>query len=219
MLPNQRPEGAPAIVVELAEWEKVGPAQDPRLQGTSLVDDTSAQRLAQALRDRVDIREGYQGLEIASTSFVGRIDVGPLRIAIRPKLPAIPLTRLLRYAYGLRDILTVAETSAPTAQHGFHYLLIAMLAAEVEELLSRGLARRYVPLSENLESPRGRILVEPPRATRRFDRHGPHQTRIGVQHGLVYPLDAHRMIRVDQRVESGLDVVLRRRIGQVEIQP
>jgi 5-methylcytosine-specific restriction enzyme subunit McrC len=35
-----------------------------------------------------------------------------------------------------------------------------MLAAEVEELLHRGLARRYVPLAGPLESPRGRILVE-----------------------------------------------------------
>ena len=39
-------------------------------------------------------------------------------------------------------------------------MLIALLAAEVEELLHRGLARRYVPLSEKLESPRGHILID-----------------------------------------------------------
>ena len=112
------------------------------------------------MRGRLDIREGYDGLEITSTSFVGRVDVGPLRIAIMPKLPAMPLARLLRYAYGLRDITVIEETRAPTTRYGLHDLLIALLAAEVEELLHRGLARRYVPLSEKLESPRGRVLIE-----------------------------------------------------------
>jgi 5-methylcytosine-specific restriction enzyme subunit McrC len=108
----------------------------------------------------VNIHEGYQGLEIATTSFVGRVDVGPLRIVIQPKLPALPLARLLRYAYGLRHITTREETRAPTTRHGLQDLLIAMLAAEVEELLHRGLARRYVPRTEPIESPRGRILVK-----------------------------------------------------------
>jgi 5-methylcytosine-specific restriction enzyme subunit McrC len=155
-----RPDREPAPLIELAEWDQVGPAQDPRLTGLSLADNVLARRLAQELRSRVDIREGYQGLEVTSTSYVGRVDVGPLRIAIRPKLPAMPLARLLRYAYGLRDVRTVEETWAPTTRHGLHDLLIAMLAAEVEELVHRGLARRYVSLSERLESPRGRIQVE-----------------------------------------------------------
>jgi 5-methylcytosine-specific restriction enzyme subunit McrC len=41
-----------------------------------------------------------------------------------------------------------------------HDLLISLLVAEVEELLHRGLARRYAPLSEKLASPRGRVLIE-----------------------------------------------------------
>jgi 5-methylcytosine-specific restriction enzyme subunit McrC len=160
MLLNQGPNVTPALVVELAEWDRVGPAEDSRLEGFSFAHDTSARRLAQALRGRVDIREGYRGLEIAATAFVGRLDVGPLRIAIRPKLPAMPLARLLRYAYGLRDLKTVEVTLAPTTPHGLHDLLIALLAAEVEELLHRGLSRQYIPLAERLQSPRGRILVE-----------------------------------------------------------
>jgi 5-methylcytosine-specific restriction enzyme subunit McrC len=155
-----RPDSAGTLLIELAEWEQVGPAQDQRLLGISFADNTPARRLTQALRGRVDIREGYQGLEIATMSFVGRLDVGPLRIAIRPKLQAMPLARLLRYAYGLRDIATVEETSAPTTRYGLQDLLIAMLAAEVEELLHRGLARRYISLTEPLESPRGSIVFE-----------------------------------------------------------
>ena len=155
-----RPDSTPSFVVELTEWDKVGPAQDVRLRGCSLAGDIESRRLAETLRDRVDIREGYDGLEITSTSFVGRVDVGPLRIAIGPKLAAMPLARLLRYAYGLRDVTAVEETRSPTTRHGLHDLLVALLAAEVEELLHRGLARRYIPLSEKLESPRGRILID-----------------------------------------------------------
>jgi 5-methylcytosine-specific restriction enzyme subunit McrC len=88
------------------------------------------------------------------------VDVGPLRIAIGPKLPDMPLASLLRYAYGLRDVTAIEETRSPTTHHSLHDLLIALLAAEVEELLHRGLARRYVPLSEKLESPRGHILID-----------------------------------------------------------
>jgi 5-methylcytosine-specific restriction enzyme subunit McrC len=160
MTPTLRPDDTPRFVVELTEWDQVGPAQDSRLKGRSLAGDPQSRRLAETLRGQLDIREGYEGLEITSTSFVGRVDVGPVRIAITPKLPAMPLARLLRYAYGLRDVAVIEETRAPTTRYGLHDLLIALLVAEVEELLHRGLARRYVPLSEKLESPRGRLLIE-----------------------------------------------------------
>lgn len=199
MPPILRPDGTPVLVVELGEWDQIGPAQDPRLQGTSLANDVSSRRLAQALRSRVDIREGYQGLEITSTSFVGRVDVGPLRIAIRPKLPAMPLARLLRYAYGLRDVTTVEETRTPTTRHGLHDLLIAMLAAEVEELLHRGLARRYVPLRERLESPRGRILVE--ELTRQG---GIREAWLPCQH-----FERHVDWQLNQVLRAGLDAAAR----------
>ena len=159
MTPVPRFERAPILLVELNEWDQLGPKQDPRLRECSLGDDTRARRIAEELRGRLDIRERYDGIEIAAKSFVGRVDVGPLRIVIRPKLPAMPLARLLRYAYGLRDVSTIEETGSPTARHGLHDLLIELLATEVEELLHRGLARRYVPISEDMDSPRGRILI------------------------------------------------------------
>lgn len=160
MIPELRRNDTSRFVVELTEWDQVGPAKDPRLKGCSLAGDPQSSRLAETLRGQLDIREGYEGLEITSTSFVGRVDIGPLRVAITPKLPAMPLARLLRYAYGLRDLAVMEETHAPTTRYGLHDLLIALLASEVEELLHRGLARRYVPLSENLESPRGRLLID-----------------------------------------------------------
>jgi 5-methylcytosine-specific restriction enzyme subunit McrC len=181
--------------IVLKEWDRVGPATCPQLKGTSLKDDVAAQRLADSLRSRVDIREGYGGLEIATTSFVGHIDVGPLRIAIQPKLPAMPLTILLRYAYGLRDVGILDETRTPTTRHGLHDLLIALLAAEVEELLHRGLVRRYISVSERLGSPRGRILIE------EIVRHG------GVKEASL------PCLHFDRRTDWQLNQVLRAGLG------
>lgn len=157
--PIPSPENAP-ILVEMTEWSQIGHEQFPVLADPSLAEDMLSQPLAEQLRNRLNIRRSYHGLEIASTSFVGRVDIGRLRIEIRPKLSAMPLARLLRYAYGLRDLDPIEETSAPTTRHGFHDLLIAMLANEVEEVLHYGPARRYVPLTENTDSPRGRVLID-----------------------------------------------------------
>jgi 5-methylcytosine-specific restriction enzyme subunit McrC len=114
MAPNLATDRKNPVVVELTEWQRVGPGQDPRLASLSFAQDSSAQRLTESLRNCVDIREGYNGLEIASTSFVGRIDVGSLRIVVFPKIPSMPLATLLRYVYGLRNIALIRETHAPT---------------------------------------------------------------------------------------------------------
>jgi 5-methylcytosine-specific restriction enzyme subunit McrC len=209
----RRHDNAPTLAVELSEWSQIGPDEDRRLEGLSLAHDVSASRLAEALRGRVDVREARRGLEITSTSFVGRVDVGPLRIAIGPKLPAMPLARLLRYAYGLRDVMSMEETRVPTTRHGLHDLLIAMLAAEIEEVLHRGLARLYIPLSETLESPRGRILVE-----KLICRGGVTEARLPCRY-----FERHTDWHLNQVLRAGLDAAawmtsdrdLRRRVRRV----
>ncbi len=159
-MPALRPEYSSPMTVTMNEWDRLGPAQDPRLSTFNVVDNPLVRQQVGALRGRVDLRQGLDGVEITTNSFVGRVDVGPLRIVVRPKLQALPLTHLLRYAYGLRDVAAIDETRSPMAVRGIHDLLIAILASEVEELLHRGLARRYIRISEKLESPRGRILVD-----------------------------------------------------------
>ncbi|WP_024340667.1 McrC family protein [Bradyrhizobium japonicum] len=146
--------------ITLNEWDRVEAVSRPQLVGTTLGNNLGAQSLALAIRRQVDVREGYKGLEVSTTSFVGHIAVGPLRININPKLQGLALTSLVRYAYGLRDFEVIGQTLTPTAQYGIHDILISLLAAEIEELLHRGLLRRYISASEMLISPRGRILVE-----------------------------------------------------------
>jgi len=203
----------PTVLVELAEWERVGPAQDARLVGLSLAGDAAAQRAAETLHGRVEVREGYDGLEIGSGSHVGRVDIGPLRVVVRPKLSALPLARLLRYAYGMRDLGLLDETRIPTSRDGLQDLLVAMLADEVEELLRRGLARRHLPLVETLESPRGQIQVQ-----EIVRRGGVREARLPCRH-FERRADWHlnRVLRAGLQIAKELasDRGLRRRVGKL----
>lgn len=104
---NPLPERARPITIELSEWDHIGPAEDSRLRGFSLGGETKRRQLIETLRGRVDIRQGYDGLEITSSSFVGRIDVGPLRVVITPKAACYavgtPFTLCLWAARRYRD--------------------------------------------------------------------------------------------------------------------
>src|SRR5690349_24624424 len=93
------------VELDLTEWERIGPGdREGRLRCLSFDGTPAARALAADLRPFVDVRELRDGLSVAARSHVGQIDIGPLRITIRPKLPEFPLSVLLRYAYGLRDL-------------------------------------------------------------------------------------------------------------------
>jgi 5-methylcytosine-specific restriction enzyme subunit McrC len=182
--------------VELGEWSNTEKASsNPQLRGVYLRDE-NARRVAAALQGRINIRETLDGLEVETTSFVGSVDVGSIRIVVKPKLPQMPLMRLLRYAYGLRDLSLLGETQSPTSGSGIHDLLAAMLAAEADVLVRQGLAKRHVLLSEQLESPRGRIAIA--EITRRG---GVVEPRLPCQY-----FDRRTNWHLNQTLRAGLDM-------------
>jgi len=155
------------ISVNLSEWEirgpeSRGPQSDRCLEGVFLGDDPSVQKMAQYLSEKgmLEISELRKGLLIKSNSYVGRVELGDLRITIRPKIEDAPFLQLLRYAYGLRDLRLFGRTDYLPESRTFQDLLIRQLAAEASELISRGLHRNYVRLDETLQSPRGRIDIK-----------------------------------------------------------
>lgn len=143
----------------LREWERATPETTPALCNLSFGGDAAARRRAGQLTtmQRVEILELAQGLEIRTGSFVGNVALGPVQLVIRPKLDGLPLLNLLRYAYGLRDLDILPETTHAIGAAAFQDLLIAQLSTEVEELLARGLHREYERTHELLSSPRGRL--------------------------------------------------------------
>ncbi|UKJ75928.1 McrC family protein [Azospirillum brasilense] len=149
------------IPVALAEWERAGPASHPALRGLSFDGEPQARILAEELTrsGRLKIVERRDGITVDSTSLVGRLRLGPMALAISPKLEARRLSALLRWTYGLSDVRRVGDAEHSTEAFGFADLLAQQLAQEAEVLLRRGLIRRYVERREELAVPRGRLDV------------------------------------------------------------
>lgn len=143
----------------LSEWEYYKPEPGTPLEGLSFGDDPAARILANQLARsrRLEILELAEGLEIRSFSFVGSVQVGPLRITVQPKLTGAPLMALLRYAYSLRQLDLYPHASSSLEAFSFQDLLIYQLVTEVAELVARGLHRRYEHTKCVLANPRGRI--------------------------------------------------------------
>jgi 5-methylcytosine-specific restriction enzyme subunit McrC len=150
------------LTIDLHEWEQRHPDPGSPLAGIGLDDTPGVRELAQHLTRSgiLVITELRSGLDLAATSYVGRVTLGRMQITIRPKLRGLPFLTLLRYAYDLRQLSLPPPTTYDTERDTFQELLIAQLVAEADELLARGLLRGYVPRAESLASPRGRIDMQ-----------------------------------------------------------
>lgn len=140
--------------VELKEWETIF------LRGVEL-SDNYARHTAQMLKEKgiIDITELKDGISITSNSYVGRIKLGSMQINVYPKLNGMPLYKLLRYAYGLRDLKLLNAAEHSLNNLSFFDLLIYELYVEAEDLLRRGMHKSYIQREDDLSSPRGRINI------------------------------------------------------------
>lgn len=145
--------------IELTEWQNKTPASNPELAGIFLDDDIAVKEMADRLgqANMLKVTELRSGLSVATTSFVGRIALGSIQLTIQPKLRSAELLHLLRYAYGLRNLEILGTTGYGTELRAFQDLLGIQLAAEVWEIWSRGLYRKYQERRQQLGTPRGRI--------------------------------------------------------------
>ena len=150
------------IAITMQEWESVTPATHSQLAGASIEGGPQVQSLIEVLAQSgmLEIFELKHGLSIGAASFVGQVQIGNLAVTVLPKLKSQSLLNLLRYAYGLGNLTCFSETLQKLDRGAFQDLLISELLAQVQELVSRGLHRRYVRREEELASPRGRIAVQ-----------------------------------------------------------
>lgn len=149
--------------VRLPEWGSLDPsgstAAEVALRGLEL-EDRGVRAIACALGKAkvLVVDELRTGIAIHATSFVGRIQLGRLRITVEPKIGRNALLTLFRYAFGLRRLTLFASTSAETGAL-FQDVLLEQLRSEIDELRRRGLMQRYVARSDALACPRGRVDV------------------------------------------------------------
>lgn len=141
--------------LDLVEWEVADPSTHPVLKDRSLA--TVQERMA-AVRWRKALRidETRAGLRIRTRQHVGVVQLGDLRIRIRPKLPVSTLWPLLAYGLGL-EVLPERPPVDFAWTGDMPELLASMLLSEAKALRRGGLARGYTPQESWLETPRGRI--------------------------------------------------------------
>ena len=147
------------VSVTLREWETLRPERGSPLAERNLSGNVAGRKLAEQLTQarRIEILELAVGLELRATSFVGRFSLGKLTVTVQPKLSGAPFLSLLRYAYGLRRLDLYEPVSYASTKWAFQDLLIQQLAAEIAELLARGIHRDYKRTRAELANPRGRI--------------------------------------------------------------
>lgn len=147
------------VGLQLREWEVAAPDKHPELAGLSFGKDYRARTIARSLDEGklIHIEELAGGLRVEATSYVGSLRLGPLAVTIWPKIEGDAFLSLFRYAYGLRKLHLVGRDKVHLTAHAFQDLLLHQLVAEVTEILSRGLDRRYVRRDSSLSMPRGRI--------------------------------------------------------------
>ncbi|GAC1640712.1 MAG: hypothetical protein NVS4B12_02330 [Ktedonobacteraceae bacterium] len=153
----------PHLTVQLKEWEHITPGdRGKQLEGVFLPVDAAVRDTVRVLStsDKLHISELRAGLALEATSYVGRITLGNIQITIQPKITGTPLLRLLRYAYGLRQLESFDDAEYSHEGQAFQELLIHQFVVEVNELVARGLHRRYIRTDHELASPRGRIDVQ-----------------------------------------------------------
>lgn len=147
------------VSLQLREWQVAEPDKHPELADLSFGKDQRVRTIARSLDERklIHIEELAGGLRVEATSHVGSLRLGPLAVTIWPKIEGDALLALFRYAYGLRNLHLVDQDKVHLTAHPFQDLLLHQLVAEVREILSRGLDRRYVRRDSSLSMPRGRI--------------------------------------------------------------
>lgn len=151
----------PRLDVILNEWERKGPFPlSPQLREL-LGPGDHGPGIAALLGEKLRLTPGFRGLEIATTSYVGRVEAGPLRVSVHPKIATTTLTRMLSYVYGFTD-LWHAELSATVAvdQHGLQDLLVELLVRELENFWRAGLPKIYRAETDQLDAVRGRICLK-----------------------------------------------------------
>lgn len=149
------------VVIEMKEWEEKLPEKGCVLYKRFLDEGELVKQTANKLSKKgiLQITELKNGLSLSTNSYVGRISIGSIQVNIRPKLNGMPLYKLLRYAYGLRDLEILSRTHHNIEDFPFCDLLIHQLCVEVEELLTRGLNRKYTRVSNELQVLRGQIDI------------------------------------------------------------
>lgn len=150
------------VAVRMSEWSSVDPDSQgigAALRGLSFDAYPLAARKAAELRQSrvLTITEGRHGLAIQTSSYIGRLRLGPLDLTIVPKISWDRWLVLVTFAFRLRGLLRGDRVEASRLDElALRDIIFLELLAESRDLMGRGLHRDYVAQRASLASPRGR---------------------------------------------------------------
>lgn len=87
--------------LRLNEWSEAHPNTCEKLRGLTLPSELRPTLDALDRAGRLMVVELAHGVQISTTSWIGRLRLGDLTLTVAPKIEGVPLTTLLRYTYGL----------------------------------------------------------------------------------------------------------------------
>src|SRR5690625_2259471 len=112
------------MIMEKTKWKKLGKVwlinmkimlrewQNEFIPGLEL-ETNHEQEIARLLSEKeiVKIIELKDGLSISTNSFVGSVYIGNIQLNIMPKIKGMDLITLMNYAYQLKDLNTIHQSS------------------------------------------------------------------------------------------------------------
>lgn len=142
--------------LELREWQRAraGPGGHAALEGLFLGELGGALERA-PFGGRLRVSECRHGLVVEARQHVGVVQLGPLRVRVRPKLKTTQLWHAVAYALGL-DGLHDYDPVALEVEGDFADLLALMLVCESERVWRAGTQRGYRAVNEWRSTLRGR---------------------------------------------------------------
>ncbi|SHE34405.1 5-methylcytosine-specific restriction enzyme subunit McrC [Marinitoga hydrogenitolerans DSM 16785] len=148
------------IKILLNEWQEILPNYKNGLINFYFKNYKS-QKIVEKLKEKkiLQIDELKKGLRIRSFSYVGKIEIENVQIKVITKIDKLPLLRLLKYTYNLKDLKILEKSLYSLKKTNFFDILIYQLYLEIETIYRLGLIRFYKRQNDYLKSPRGIIDI------------------------------------------------------------
>lgn len=165
--------------------------------------------LASNLAGIVDVEPVWEPgkLRFRAGQSIGAVEVGALRIEVRPRLAALEAAAFIRYALGGKVDATLRATFPMGPSPGLDELLCQVLADEADRIRQIGLSRLYMQRRERLRALRGRpdFLASFPWDSKR------QQSLVCAYHLLTCDNLDNRLMRASLEQSSLLEVTPRTR--------
>jgi len=119
----------------------------------------SVEEVASRLAGIVEVQPVWQPGKVRfhAGQSIGAVEVGALRIEVRPRLAAPEMAAFIRYALGGKVDATLRATFPTGPSLGLDELLCQVLADEADRIRQIGLSRQYMQQRECLRALRGRL--------------------------------------------------------------